>query len=129
MQAVLTRVLREVPGVELVGVVATAAGALAAFDLDRPDVVVLDLVLGEGNGLGVLQQIKRRTPSCQAWIFTGHDGEPYRRRCREAGADRFFSKYGQHQQLIEAMRALGLVAPPVLPQPDSTGPGPNRGSV
>lgn len=124
MQAVLTRVLRDVPGVALVGIVDTLARALAAFDVWRPDVVVFDLVLGEDNGLDLLQQIKQRAPSCQAWIFTVHDAEQYRRRCRVAGADRFFSKYGEHQQLIDHLRALGPVAPPVLPPLHRRGPTP-----
>lgn len=125
MQAVLTRVLRDVPGVALVGIVDTLARALAAFELWRPDVVVFDLVLGKDNGLDLLQLIKQRAPSCQAWIFTVHDAEQYRRRCRTAGADRFFSKYGEHQQLIDHLRALGGVAPPVLPPRDNLGPLPS----
>jgi DNA-binding NarL/FixJ family response regulator len=124
LQTVLTNVLGEFPGVELVGVVDTATDALASFELHQPQVVVLDLVLREGNGLDVLQRIKQRRPACRVWIFTNSDGEPYRRRCRTLGADAFFSKHRQHQQLIEHMRDLVRAAPSVRPRPDSRSPMP-----
>ncbi len=111
MQALLKRALQDLPAVELIGITDTARDALAAFDAQQPDVVILDLVLREGNGLTVLQHIKQGMPACQVWIFTAHDGEPFRRRCAAAGADCFFSKNSQHQVFLEHLRELDAAAP------------------
>ena len=92
---------------ELTGVAETAGDALAAFELHHPDVVVLDLALTEGNGLEVLREIKRRIPSCRVAVFTVYDAETYRARCAAAGADYFFSKTRQQQELIQFLQTLG----------------------
>src|SRR5665213_3154494 len=117
VQEILTESLQTVPGLELAGVVATVADALAAFEFHRPDVVILDLVLRAGTGLDVLHGIKQRAPACRVLAFTGHDEEPYRTRCLAAGADLFFSKHGQYRALIQELHTLGGDAPAVIGRP------------
>lgn len=112
MQEILTEILHAVPCLELAGVAETGPAAIAAFELHRPDVVVLDLVLRESSGLDVLREIKRRAPNCQVVMFTGYDAEPYRTRCLAAGADHFFSKNRQHRELVQHLHALGAAAGP-----------------
>ena len=111
MQEILTEIIQTMAGVELVGVAKTASGAMAAFGVHRPEVIVLDLGLRAGNGLDVLKQVKRRAPACQVLVFTNNDTEPYRDHCLAAGADRFFSKTQQYQELLEFLRKLGGAEP------------------
>lgn len=111
MQEILTESLQTVPGLELVGAVATATDALAALESHRPDVVILDLALRAGTGLDVLHGIKQRAPACRVLVFTGYDAEPYRTRCLAAGADYFFSKNRQHRELIQQLHNFGGDAP------------------
>lgn len=118
MQEILTESLRTVPGLELAGVAETATEAMAAFELHRPDVVILDLVLRAGSGLDVLHGIKRRAPTCRVLVFTGHDAEPYRTRCLAAGADCFFSKTRQYRELIQQLRDFGGAAPAATDRPE-----------
>ncbi len=118
LQLVLTNAVLDMPGLKLAGVVDSAADAIAAFALHRPDIVVLDLVLRAGNGLDVLQTIKADQPTCCVLIFTGHDGEAFRRRCRALGADDFFSKKSQHQELMQRLRELGAGATDHSPTPE-----------
>jgi DNA-binding NarL/FixJ family response regulator len=118
MQDVLTQSVHAVPGLELVGVVATAADAMAAFKSHHPDVVILDLVLRAGSGLDVLRSIKQHTPACRVLVFSGHDEEPFPSRCVAAGADHFFSKARQHQELIQELNKFtgDLTAAPAEPE-------------
>ena len=104
MQEVLTDAVRSMSRLELAGVAETATDARAAFELHRPDVVVLDLVLRASSGLDVLHEIKQRAPACHVVVFTGYDAEPYRNRCLAAGADHFFSKNRQHRELLRHLQ-------------------------
>ena len=122
MQEILTESFQTVSGVELVGVAETATDALAAFELHRPDVVILDLVLRAGTGLDVLHGIKQRAPACRVLVFTAHDEEPYRTRCLAAGADYFFSKNHQHRALIQELHNLGGDAPAPTGRPADARP-------
>jgi DNA-binding NarL/FixJ family response regulator len=103
MQEMLTTLLRQMDHLEMVGVAETADDAIARFASLRPDGVILDLELRQGTGLDVLRTIKARRPECRVLIFTSHDTKPFRTRCLEAGADRFFSKARQHRELVEAL--------------------------
>jgi DNA-binding NarL/FixJ family response regulator len=114
--------LQSVTGLDLAGVVATAADALAAFELHRPDGVILDLVLRAGTGLDALHGIKQRASACRVLVFTTHDEEPYRIRCLAAGTDHFFSKSRQHQAQIQELHNLGGDAPAATGRPADADP-------
>lgn len=58
----------------------------------RPDLVILDIKLAQGNGLEVLQSVKRCSPETRVAVLTSHVEAPYRRKCLESGADWFFDK-------------------------------------
>ncbi len=106
MQEMLTALLRQMDHLELVGVAETAHDAIASFSTLQPDAVILDLELRQGTGLEVLGAIKARRPECRVLIFTSHDTKPFRTRCLEAGADRFYSKARQHRELLEELLRL-----------------------
>jgi DNA-binding NarL/FixJ family response regulator len=114
MQRVLARVIASMPRLVLVGIADSATAAIADFARHAPEVVVLDLVLRASNGFEVLRAIKRRAPSCQVVVFTTHDVAQYRAHCQAEGADYFFSKRGQHRELVEHLRALGDEPLPAL---------------
>jgi DNA-binding NarL/FixJ family response regulator len=111
MQEIIAEAVRVEPGLELAAIVDSAADALAGFSENRPDLVILDLVLREGSGLDVLREIKRVAPECRVVIFTGYDAEQYHTRCLGAGADYFFSKVRQHRELIQLLGILGNERP------------------
>jgi DNA-binding NtrC family response regulator len=52
---------------------ADSAGALQKlFSQDAPDVVLLDVQLGDANGLDLIPQIKKRWPDTEVIVLTGH---------------------------------------------------------
>lgn len=106
MQRVLGDHLRAIPALELVGIAETAADGITAFPLYQPDVVILDLTLREGTGFEVLHEIKQRASACRVLIFTSHDTASFRSRCAAEGADAFFSKSEQSDQLLKFLRSL-----------------------
>jgi DNA-binding NarL/FixJ family response regulator len=107
MVKVLTQTVNSIPGLELASVTDDASGAILEFDRCRPNIVILDLNLSSGDGLQVLQNIKRHASPCLVVVFTALDSEPYRISCMEAGAYRFFSKAREHQEMVRLLRHLG----------------------
>ena len=51
---------------------ASAAELTAAFTQTQPDIILLDLVLPDGDGLELLPQIKKQWPDTEVIVLTGH---------------------------------------------------------
>lgn len=79
------RVLFEQTG-RRVSVAATVADAIAVASADRPDLMLFDLTLPDGNGLTILEALRReqRAPRV-AVALTGHDDPAIAERCAELG--------------------------------------------
>jgi DNA-binding NarL/FixJ family response regulator len=85
--------LAAVPGVSLEGCAEDVAGALALIDATRPDVVVLDLGLRDGErGIDVLKQLRRMNLHAQVVVLSNFIGTAIRRELLAAGALAFFDK-------------------------------------
>jgi DNA-binding NarL/FixJ family response regulator len=70
------------------------------------DVVVVDLSLGDSNGLELLSEIKTRYPDLKSIVFSIHDAELYAPRALRAGASGFVSKTQPCEDVVVAVRAL-----------------------
>jgi serine/threonine protein kinase len=79
----------------------------AAFPLGDYDVIVLDYMLGHGDGLAWLQQLKSR-PNCPPVLFlTGAGNEIIAVRAMKAGADDYLGKQDlTRERLIGSIRDL-----------------------
>jgi DNA-binding NarL/FixJ family response regulator len=100
----LVAALRLLPAVDVVGEVDAAAAAREALPRLRPDAVVLDLQLSDGNGLDVLREMRAGAPARLVIVFTNHAEEHYRRRALAAGADYFLDKSKDLPLLLELLR-------------------------
>lgn len=74
--------------------VATGDAALAALAEDRPDLVVLDVMLPERSGYEICQMIRRdsRLKDIKVLMMTAGGGEVERRKGLAVGADAFMTK-------------------------------------
>ena len=93
-------------GIEVVGEAATAADAVDAAARVRPDVVLLDIELADGNGLDALAGIKAGTPEASVLVVTMHDESRLVRRAIEAGASGYVLKGVGRRELLAAVRAV-----------------------
>jgi DNA-binding NarL/FixJ family response regulator len=72
-----------------------ASGELDATRLacsESPDLIILDLKLAEGSGLGVLKSVIGCIPTSRVAVLTSHAETPYRKKCLDSGAQWFFDK-------------------------------------
>jgi DNA-binding NarL/FixJ family response regulator len=88
----LTAMLGEVPGVEIVAQAATIAEAIVAVHRLKPDVVILDLHLPDGNGLEVLRLVQREQIQTRVIVLTNYAYPQYEKRVMAAGAYAFLNK-------------------------------------
>jgi two-component system secretion response regulator SsrB len=77
---------------DVVGSVVNGSGLLEAARQLTPDVVVLDLSLGDGESLEACRQLTQRNPAMKVIVFTAEDDLEVRRRAFEAGASAFVDK-------------------------------------
>lgn len=70
----------------------TGQGGLDAFNIERPQIVMLDLYLGDIYGLEVLKKIKAIDRSSVVIIITGSGSKEDEKRAKELGADFYIDK-------------------------------------
>ena len=106
--------LREIRGLELVGSGEDALEAVQSIYRLRPDVVLLDFRIPGGGGLAVLQMIKRQQPETIVIMFTNLVAEQFKKKCLDAGADFFFDKSSDFENVLKEFAKLGskMPAPP-----------------
>jgi two-component system response regulator DevR len=102
----LSRLLESCSDIEVVGVVGTVKDAVTTAVGLRPDVVIMDFQLPDGDGVTALAQIKREIPTTQVVMLTGSgDDERLARSAFEAGCSGFVSKSRSVTDLFSVVRA------------------------
>jgi DNA-binding NarL/FixJ family response regulator len=100
--------LSEVPGLEIAGMAEDEDGALLLYDRCQPDTAVLDICLRNGSGIVVLEHIKRHDRRCLVIVLTNCVHAEFRRRCERAGADYFFEKFREFDQVVSVIQKMVL---------------------
>jgi len=86
---------------------ANAAELLASFNEPQPDVILLDLVLPDGDGMELLPQIKKKWPDTEVIVLTGHAAYQKAVEAIKRGAYDFQSKpFDQKIMLLSVARAV-----------------------
>jgi DNA-binding NarL/FixJ family response regulator len=94
--------LEELTEVRVVGTAADEEAAVAWMrnEAGRFDLVIVDVFLNSGSGLGVLQAANQMSSHSRRVVLTNYATMEMRKRCMELGADRVFDKSGELDQLI-----------------------------
>jgi DNA-binding NarL/FixJ family response regulator len=93
-------------GIDVVGECPTADGVFELVRREHPDVVLLDLSLGETDGVTLLRELRARAPEVLVIVVTMHrDAETVRQALR-AGAAGYVVKGAHSTDLYEAITAV-----------------------
>ncbi len=88
-----------------VAIAATGPQALTEFDRDRPDIVLLDLMLPEMSGTEVCRQLRQK-PYVPIIMITARDSEIDKVVGLEIGADDYVTKPYSPRELVARIRAV-----------------------
>jgi DNA-binding NarL/FixJ family response regulator len=69
----------------------------------KPDFVVLDIKLNRRSGVDILKNLKRISPYMPVAMLTNYYDNYYISKCREFGADYFFDKSNDFDELANAI--------------------------
>ncbi|WP_436533199.1 response regulator transcription factor [Actinoplanes sp. HUAS TT8] len=98
-----------------VRLVADGLAALAAVDAERPDLVVLDLMLGGLDGIEVCRRLQRDQPGLPVVMLTALGEESDRVLGLEVGADDYVTKPFSPRELTLRVRSVLRRTSPVAP--------------
>ncbi len=102
----LSALLSDIEGIEVIGEAQDGFEARDGILTLKPDVVILDIRMPGRNGLDVLRDIKESSPKTKVVILTNYPYPQYRRRCMEEGADYFFDKSSEFENVLEVLARL-----------------------
>jgi DNA-binding NarL/FixJ family response regulator len=102
----LRLILADAEGIEIAGEAASADELLTFLRSGRADAVILDLVLGERDGIEVLKHIRSEFQNMPVLMISMHAEEIFAMRALRAGADGYVQKSAPPETLIEAVRRV-----------------------
>ena len=110
----LVEALEELTPVRVVGGAATEEAAVAWLDAsDAWDLLIVDLFLSGGSGMGVVQRVRRSRPGQKIVVFSNYVNANVRKRCAQLGVDAVFDKSTEIDALVDYC-AQGWI-PPLSP--------------
>ncbi|MCO4862965.1 response regulator [Cupriavidus sp. WGlv3] len=112
LRGMLLEYLKDFPFIENVDWADTEALALRLLAASEYDVAIVDLQLRQGNGINVLRAMQRAGTGTVRIVYTNHAQlEMYRRQCAEAGADYFFDKSLELEQVFRVIEEHAALQP------------------
>ena len=116
----LRRFLELQDGIEVAGEAADGREAVAAAERLEPDVVLMDLVMPEMDGVAAMRALRERVPGARAIVLTSFLDEDKLMPALRAGAAGYLLKDARPHELARAVRAAhageALIDPVVAAQ-------------
>jgi len=99
----LQAMIEAIPGATLLGHASGASEAIREIAACKPDVVVLDIHLAEGNGFDVMRAAAKSALETAFYVLTNHPMAGYRMSAERLGALGFFDKSTEFLALRDAL--------------------------
>lgn len=109
-----SRAIALAPDMVLAGCVADYASGVAQLE-QRPDVLLVDLQLPDGNGIDLIHEASRRLPTCEIMVVTVFGDERHVLDSIAAGATGYLLKDTPAEDIVEQIRVLRAGGSPVSP--------------
>ena len=102
----IARFLESAGDLTVVGEAAEAAEALDICRRERPDVVVVDLALGQSSGLDLIASLKSEMPEIGAVVVSMYEASVYAPRAMSVGALGYVQKDRDPAEIVVAVRRV-----------------------
>lgn len=100
----------------LVGAVGDGDAAIALAQRDPPDVVLMDLLMPDRNGVETTREIKRVSPRTRVMLLTSHEGDDHLVDAMQAGATSYLLKDTPPAELVQAIERTARGEPALHPR-------------
>jgi DNA-binding NarL/FixJ family response regulator len=80
--------------------------AIAAIELEKPDVALIDLMMDGVSGFDFLKTLKEQYAAVRVLVLSMHDESYYAERCMRAGARGYIMKQEASDQIVKAIRTV-----------------------
>lgn len=115
----LRQIISEAPDLDVVAEAASADELLTLLRCRPVDAVILDLTLGNRDGIDVVKHIRSEFPGLPVLILSMHSEEAFALRALRAGASGYLQKETAPETLLEAIRRIvagGVYLSPAMSQ-------------
>jgi len=102
----VAEVLEDDPDITVAGEAGSVAEALARVPAVRPDVVVIDMRLPDGNGADLCRELRDRVEGLHCLVLTSYSEQEALDAAVRAGASGFLLKQVRGPALVSAVRAV-----------------------
>ena len=102
----LRHMLGAEPDLEVVADVGTLREAREALKAHKPDLLMLDLGLGDEFSLGWLPRLREDSPATRILVLSAHSEQLYAERVLRAGAQAYLMKTAPLEDLLKAIRRV-----------------------
>ena len=92
--------------IEIVKICDNGITALKALQVMKPDLAIIDFKMPGLNGLKVLKEIRKTDSTLRFIMLTFYAYDNYRQAAMQAGADYFFSKIDDYENLQALLETL-----------------------
>jgi len=106
VRAGIKSVLDMYSDIEVVGEAASAVNVIPGLEDMRPDVLVLDVRLPDGNGIDICSEVTKRFPDIATILFTSLADDVSRLAARAAGGRGYLLKRARTDELLSAIRTV-----------------------
>lgn len=102
----LKNILLSLNNVAIAGEAANGEDAIAFYETNKPDLVIMDISMPGMNGIEATRIIKENDPNAKILILTMHDNQEYLNQIIRSGAKGFVLKNTDKEELLDAVKTV-----------------------
>ncbi|MDR0503459.1 MAG: response regulator transcription factor [Treponema sp.] len=102
----LSSLIEDTPGFAVAGEASNTESAIRIAEKEKPRLVVMEIHLGEENGMDLISELKSLNPEIVILILSMHDERYYSERILRLGARGFVMKSASHDIVMDAIRTV-----------------------
>lgn len=102
----LKKIINHEEDLSVIGEAWDVPSAWAAIKAKKPDLVIIDISLGESNGLELIKELKMHYEDLPILVLSMHDEALFAERAIQAGAMGYITKSEQSDVLLAAIRKV-----------------------
>ena len=102
----VTALVKYEEGMEIIGSSGTVREFMSEIENVQPDVILMDISIGEDDGTIATKWIKEKDPATKVLILSMHNDDKHIKKVLEAGANGYLLKDAGTKEMMQAIRAV-----------------------